>query len=197
MRTILTLLLLGCAGPRAVAINNAPPPKSKLYCVAANPEASLSNFTADDRFATVCVDRKSENAEPSCSRLELASGSWEASLPVAPIAKATIASPVELRSEDTEFTRRTGAEPAIRACRGETCTVLDTKGGRGVVSRDGRRAVLIEGDFWYPSGTSLFDTTTGKNLGRFGELNVAGNVTLTSLGDLVYMAGVVFDWARV
>lgn len=158
------------------------------------------DFTADDRSAVVCISQdESKSARASCARLELATGTWQASLPVEHGSVLKISSPVELRSEPTSTTRFTG-ERTVRACRGAACTKLDTNDGWGVVSRDGRRAVLIEGG-WYPSGAHIFDTTTGAKLAAL-DTDPYGGASLVSLGDSVYMTrstgadheGVVFDW---
>jgi hypothetical protein len=135
------------------------------YCVPPDGDTALISFDADEKTATFCVGKESqEEATKKCTAVDLATGTFKAAAS-APAAKPAPASDAFAVKQDTKA-------GTAEVCRGNACKKLDLPkqkpGDTGErypyqisVSEDGKRVAAVY------SGTDsvvFLDGTTGKKV---------------------------------
>lgn len=185
--------------PAGAAGSGGPAPSVSTTCMP--PQHKVTELVADASTATVCsvpdpastdktnpqrlFDDELRPPAPQCMAADLATGSWRETRP--PAAPEVL----EVRQDGK----------GVRVCKGPACTKLDVppakRAGKylAAVSGDGKRAVVVadalKGAWW-------LDAATGAKL---GELPISGigqpleRGTALFLGERVYIAGTIYDWA--
>jgi hypothetical protein len=154
------------------------------HCVQSDADNVLSAFVADDRTATFCLRKETdEKSPPACTEVDLATGAYRPA--ATPPPRAAAAAPLVIKQD---------ASGAL-ACKGAACKKLElprpkVEDGSVVeyniaVSSDGRRVAATGGGL---DGLVLLDGATGKLL---KAVKIASDDTCVEgavfVGDAVYV----------